>query len=158
MVTLFLNHWGGDQEQAEADMESIADFRRDCQLYQNFTTYPTFLEYEKTTHDETYIYVYTVNKLIQEEDLDEESLAELLVTVDDVELPAFGCTGALLGGMCVVDVFYARMKSQRIDVNCDGECWEKKSPFEKSCPSVQPCERSHRVRINQPIPMSQPRV
>lgn len=95
-----MNRWGGDEAQARAEMQTLANFRQECQHWNDFTKYDTFLKYERTAQDAIYVRSYTINTLIQEEDLaDDNGLVDLLASVEHIpHVHTAGCTGVLVGG------------------------------------------------------------
>ena len=99
---------GGDEAQARAEMQTLANFRQECQHWNDFTKYDTFLGYERTARDAIYIRSYTINTLIQEEDLaDDNGLVDLLASVEHIPyVHTAGCTGVLVGGKnCFILLF-----------------------------------------------------
>ena len=100
-ITFFLNHWGGNIAQAEADLSSFTDFSPECQLAgsKSYEKYNTFLEYEVNVMDLIYIRTFIFNKLIQPEDLEDDTgLAREISEVNHIPGEWVGCSGTLLGG------------------------------------------------------------
>ena len=96
-----MNHWGGDVAKAEADLSSVTDFSPDCQVAESKSCvkYNTFLEYEVNAMDPIYIRTFIFNKLIQPEDLEDDTgLAQEITEVNHIPGDWVGCSGTLLGG------------------------------------------------------------
>ena len=100
MVTFFLNHWGGDLEQAKEDMKTLTDFRPECQFGStHWQEFDSFLNFERIIGGEQYDKIYIVGRFMQADDLaDDSGLAELLTSVNHVPVEIFRCHCILLGG------------------------------------------------------------
>ena len=55
MVTFFLNHWGGDLEQAKEDMKTLREYRTECQFGSaHWQEFDSFLNFERIIGGEQY--------------------------------------------------------------------------------------------------------
>ena len=99
-MAFFLNHWGGDLEQAKEDMKVLTDFRPECQFGSaHWQEFDSFLDFDRIIGGEAYDRIYIVGRFMQEEDLaDDGGLAELLTSVNNVPVEIFSCHCILLGG------------------------------------------------------------
>ena len=95
-------------EQAKEDMKALTQYRTECQYGEaNFEEYDTFLEYERTAHDELYLRAYLIGRFIQVEDLaDDRDLAELITSIEDVPVEYMSCNCILVGGRGLMHWFY----------------------------------------------------
>ena len=100
MVQFFINHWGGDLEQAKEDMKGLTNFRPECQFGSaHWQKFDSFLNFERVIGGEPYNTIYIVGRFMQADDLaDDSGLAELLTPVNDVPVETFRCHCILLGG------------------------------------------------------------
>ena len=97
----FLNHWGGDLEQAEEDIRGLTDFRPECQSGSvHWEEYKTFLEYAYTIDYEFSPMIYILSTFVQVDDLaDDSGLASLMTSLEEVPVESMGCICILNGGM-----------------------------------------------------------
>ena len=85
-------------------MKALTQYRTECQYGEaNWEEYDTFLQYERTAHDELYIRNYLVGRFIQVEDLaDDRDLAELITSIEDVPVEYMSCNCILVGGLALI--------------------------------------------------------